>query len=129
MVGLNYRRHAEETRNPIPTTPILFGKFNNALAAHESTIELPVLQSRQFDYEAELVIVIGRQARDISVDAALDYVLGYTVGNDLSARDLQKRTSQMFIGKSLDGFAPSGPWITTTALVPDPQSLPIECRT
>lgn len=128
MVGLNYRRHAEETRNPIPTTPVLFGKFNNALAAHGSEVPLPLRHGHAFDYEAELVLVMGRTARDVAEEDALDHVFGFAVGNDLSERVLQKRTSQMLLGKSLDRFAPVGPWITGRGLVADPDALRISCR-
>jgi 2-keto-4-pentenoate hydratase/2-oxohepta-3-ene-1,7-dioic acid hydratase in catechol pathway len=128
MVGLNYRQHAIETKNDIPASPVLFGKFNNALAAHDSVVSLPVRYATWFDYEAELVIVIGRQARDVSVEDAFEHVWGYTVGNDLSARELQRRTSQMLLGKSLDGFAPVGPWIVGRGLVPNPDALGIRCR-
>lgn len=128
MVGLNYRRHAEETKNPIPTSPVLFGKFNNALAAHGSEVPLPVSHATWFDYEAELVLVLGAMARDVPEDRALEHVFGYAVGNDLSARELQRRTSQMLLGKSLDGFAPVGPWIIGRGLVADPDALGIRCR-
>jgi 2-keto-4-pentenoate hydratase/2-oxohepta-3-ene-1,7-dioic acid hydratase in catechol pathway len=127
MVGLNYRRHAEETKNPVPDVPILFGKFNNALAAHGDVIRLPTKYANAFDYEAELVIVVGRHTADVSEEKALDCVFGYCVGNDLSARDLQRRTSQMLLGKSLDGFAPIGPWLTGSALIDRPDDLKISC--
>jgi 2-keto-4-pentenoate hydratase/2-oxohepta-3-ene-1,7-dioic acid hydratase in catechol pathway len=127
MVGLNYRRHAEEAKSPIPDTPMLFGKFNNALAAHGDVIRLPTKYAAAFDYEAELIIVIGRLAADVPEAEALDYVFGYSVGNDLSARDLQRRTSQMLLGKSLDGFAPIGPWLTGSGLVDRPDDLKIIC--
>lgn len=128
MVGLNYRRHAEETENPIPTSPVLFGKFNNALAAHGAEVPLPVTHAAWFDYEAELVIVLGALGRDVAEASALDRVFGYAVGNDLSARELQRRTSQMLLGKSLDGFAPVGPWIVGRGLVPTPDALGIRCQ-
>jgi 2-keto-4-pentenoate hydratase/2-oxohepta-3-ene-1,7-dioic acid hydratase in catechol pathway len=127
MVGLNYRKHVEETGNPIPDSPVLFGKFNNSLAGHGEAIRLPTEHANWFDYEAELVIVIGRAAHDVSEQNALDYVAGYCAGNDLSARDLQRRTSQMLLGKSLDGFAPLGPFLVGKSRVPNPDNLTIEC--
>lgn len=128
MVGLNYRRHCEEIGLALPTTPTLFSKYNNALLGHGGTIQLPVKVSSQFDYEAELVVVLGRTARDVPEADALAHVFGYCSGNDFSARDLQTRTSQFLLGKTSDGFAPVGPWLVTADEVPDPQALSIECR-
>lgn len=126
-IGLNYRDHAAETGVQIPEEPVVFSKFSNALAGHRQTVRMPS-KGTQVDYEAELVIVMGRQARNVSPAQALDYVFGYTVGNDLSVRDLQFRTGQWLIGKTPDGFAPIGPCITTADEVPDPQALAISCR-
>jgi 2-keto-4-pentenoate hydratase/2-oxohepta-3-ene-1,7-dioic acid hydratase in catechol pathway len=127
VVGLNYRKHALEAKMPIPEVPLLFGKFNNSLAAHGQEIRLPVDQDDYLDYEAELVIVIGRTARNVGENEALDYVCGYTVGNDLSARKLQMRTSQWMLGKTLDHFGPIGPFLVGRNAVPDPNNLKIEC--
>lgn len=121
-VGLNYRRHAQETGAPIPETPILFSKFNNTLAAACQQVRLPEVAT-QYDYEVELGVVIGRRASMVSEASALEYVLGYCTANDLSARDLQMRTSQWLLGKSLDGFCPIGPYLVTRDEVPDPQKL------
>jgi 2-keto-4-pentenoate hydratase/2-oxohepta-3-ene-1,7-dioic acid hydratase in catechol pathway len=121
-VGLNYRRHAQETGAPIPETPILFSKFNNTLAANCQAVPLPTVAS-QYDYEVELGVVIGRRAANVSEQDALDYVLGYCTANDLSARDLQMRTSQWLLGKTLDGFCPIGPYLVTRDEVSDPQKL------
>jgi 2-keto-4-pentenoate hydratase/2-oxohepta-3-ene-1,7-dioic acid hydratase in catechol pathway len=121
-VGLNYRRHAQETGAPIPETPILFSKFNNTLAAACQSVKLPEVAT-QYDYEVELGVVIGRKAAMVSESSALEYVLGYCTANDLSARDLQMRTSQWLLGKSLDGFCPVGPYLVTRDEVPDPQKL------
>ncbi len=126
-LGFNYRQHAQETSAPVPTSPLLFSKFANALAGHGSAIPLPVGVASQFDYEAELVIVMGRTAHRVSEADALSFVLGYCVGNDLSARDLQFKTSQFLLGKTCDGFAPVGPWLVTADQV-DPSDLAIECR-
>jgi len=127
-VGLNYRKHAAETGNPVPKTPILFNKYNNALAGHRGVIRISEEPTEKVDYEVELVIVMGRTARNVSEADALSYVLGYCAGNDLSARDLQQRTSQWMIGKSLDGFAPIGPYLVTADQVPDPNALALDTK-
>ena len=128
MMGFNYRTHAAETGTPIPTDPPLFNKFNNALNHHGGRIKLPTGVAKEFDYEIELVIVFGRECRDVSEADALDYVAGYCTGNDFSARDLQRLTSQFMIGKTHDGFAPLGPYLVTSDLVGDPNNLRIETR-
>jgi len=124
-VGLNYRRHAEETNSPIPEYPILFNKFNNSLTGHQASVAVPGVTAK-LDYEAELAIVIGRRAKNVSQDEALDYVFGYTAVNDLSARDLQLRTQQWLLGKSCDGFCPIGPYLVTADEVGDPNRLAIQ---
>lgn len=121
-IGLNYGRHAAETGLELPTTPIVFSKFADSLAAHHAVISLPRV-SQQVDYEAELAVVIGARARDIPPEDALDVVLGYATANDVSARDLQMRTSQWLLGKTLPGFLPIGPYVVTADDVPDPQRL------
>jgi 2-keto-4-pentenoate hydratase/2-oxohepta-3-ene-1,7-dioic acid hydratase in catechol pathway len=123
-VGLNYRRHAEETNAQIPQFPILFNKFNNALAGHGDEISLPKV-SVKVDYEAELAIVIGKKAKYITKEQALSHVFGYCNANDLSARDLQVRTPQWLLGKSCDQFAPIGPYIVTADEVGNPNDLEI----
>ncbi|WP_375463416.1 fumarylacetoacetate hydrolase family protein [uncultured Methylobacterium sp.] len=123
MMGFNYRKHAEETGTPVPKDPPLFNKYNNTLNHHGGTITLPTHAAREFDYETELVMVFGRECRDISEAEALDYVAGYATGNDFSARDLQTLTSQFMIGKTSDGFAPLGPYLVTSDRVPDPNNL------
>jgi len=125
-VGFNYREHAAETGTPIPKVPPLFNKYNNALNRHGGTIALPTRVAYQFDYETELVIVMAREARNVTEDQALAYVAGYATGNDFSARDLQTATTQFMIGKTSDGFAPIGPWLVTADLVPDPNSLRLQ---
>jgi 2-keto-4-pentenoate hydratase/2-oxohepta-3-ene-1,7-dioic acid hydratase in catechol pathway len=127
-VGLNYRKHAAETGNPIPATPILFNKYNTALNAHRGTIEVSQQPATQFDYEVELVIVMGRVAHRVGEADALAHVMGYCTGNDFTARDLQRASSQWMLGKTLDGFAPIGPWLVTADQVADPNRLKIECR-
>lgn len=125
-VGLNYRRHAEESGMPIPQEPVLFSKFSNALAASRDEVKLPAVASR-YDYEAELGVVIGRTARDVSEVDALDYVWGYCNCNDVSARDLQFRSTQWLLGKTLDRFLPVGPYLVSADEVGDPQALSIRC--
>jgi 2-keto-4-pentenoate hydratase/2-oxohepta-3-ene-1,7-dioic acid hydratase in catechol pathway len=125
-IGLNYRRHALETGLPLPKTPILFAKFNNSLAAPDEVIPLPETAT-QVDYEVELAVVIGREARNVPESKALDYVFGYATANDLSARDLQTRTPQWLLGKTLDKFLPLGPYLVTADEVPDPQNLTLKC--
>lgn len=123
-IGLNYLQHAKECNLPIPPAPVLFNKFSNALAADQETIHL-LPAYKEYDYEAELVVVIGKQARNVPVDQALDYVFGYTCGNDLSTRDLQfSRSNQWVLSKTFDGFAPIGPCIVTADCI-DPQNLNI----
>jgi 2-keto-4-pentenoate hydratase/2-oxohepta-3-ene-1,7-dioic acid hydratase in catechol pathway len=124
-VGLNYRKHAAETNNPVPKTPILFNKFNTALNSHGGVIAVSKEKAVKFDYEAELVIVIGKTARDVPEAEALNYVFGYCTGNDFTARDLQSTTSQWMLGKSLDGSGPIGPWLVTADQV-DGDNLKIE---
>jgi 2-keto-4-pentenoate hydratase/2-oxohepta-3-ene-1,7-dioic acid hydratase in catechol pathway len=121
-VGLNYRDHARELGQLFPESPILFSKFNNAVAAHEEKIPLPV-KAEKFDYEAELVAVIGKRTRYVEKDAALDNVFGYCIGNDISARDLQIRTHQWLLGKTPDKFFPIGPYLVTADEVGDPNDL------
>jgi 2-keto-4-pentenoate hydratase/2-oxohepta-3-ene-1,7-dioic acid hydratase in catechol pathway len=126
-VGLNYKEHAEEAGEKLPKEPILFNKYNNTLAAHQCTIKLPPREiSYKFDYETELLIVIGKTARNVSEAEALDHVAGYAVGHDFSARDLQlEKGGQWMVGKTLDGFAPIGPYFVSADLV-DPNNLTIE---
>ena len=125
-VGTNYRRHAEEAGMPIPTTPVIFGKFANSLTGHGADVDLPPVDYK-YDYEAELAVVIGREARDVTESEALGYVAGYCCANDLSARGAQLATSQWVAGKMLDGFLPLGPFLVTADEVPDPQNLTISC--
>lgn len=126
-IGLNYRQHAMECGLPLPPAPALFNKFGNALAAHNQTITLPA-DYREYDYEAELVIVMGKRTRNVSETEALDYVFGYTCGNDLSTRDLQfARGGQWDLSKNLDGFAPIGPCVATAEEL-DPVDVRISSR-
>ncbi|MBO2533347.1 MAG: FAA hydrolase family protein [Thermoactinomycetaceae bacterium] len=123
-IGLNYRKHAEESNMPIPEYPILFNKFRNALVGSGEPVPIP-REARQVDYEAELAIVIGRTARNVRKEEAMDCIFGYCAANDLSARDLQFRTHQWLLGKSCDGFCPLGPYLVTRDEVEDPHALGI----
>ena len=125
-VGLNYRNHAKESRMEIPPVPVLFSKFQNAIASPGEDIPLPSV-AEKYDYEAELVIVIGKRAKYVSEEDAYNYVLGYCNGNDVSARDLQGLTSQWLLGKSLDKFLPLGPYLVTRDEAADPQNWPVRC--
>ncbi|WP_078393668.1 fumarylacetoacetate hydrolase family protein [Shouchella patagoniensis] len=124
-VGLNYRKHADETNSPYPEVPILFNKFNNTLTGHDHDIAVPSV-TNELDYEVELAIVIGKTAKNVSEEKALEYVLGYTIANDLSARDLQMRTPQWLLGKTCDDFSPIGPYLVTADEVGDPQKLSLQ---
>ncbi|RIV17131.1 FAA hydrolase family protein [Alicyclobacillaceae bacterium I2511] len=126
-VGTNYRKHAMESHMPIPTSPVVFSKFNNTLAGHGESVKVPKT-TEKLDYEVELVVVIGKTAQDVSREQALSYVAGYCTGNDLSARDLQMRTGQWLLGKSCDGFAPLGPYLVTADEVSNPNDLALECQ-
>jgi 2-keto-4-pentenoate hydratase/2-oxohepta-3-ene-1,7-dioic acid hydratase in catechol pathway len=123
-VGLNYRKHAEETGAAIPETPVLFSKFNNTVAAASEDVPLTDAAT-QYDYEVELAVVMGADAVNVSEADALGTVFGYATANDISARELQTRTSQWILGKTMDKFMPIGPYLVTADEVPDPQKLPL----
>ena len=124
-IGRNYAEHAAEGGADLPTAPLLFNKLPNALSAHNAPIVLPPI-STQVDFEAELAVIIGRTAKRVTEGEALDYVFGYSLINDVSARDLQFGDKQWTRGKSLDTFAPLGPFITTRDEIDDVQTLKIE---
>ncbi len=126
-IGLNYRDHAAESNMPIPESPIVFSKFATAVTGPNQPVVLPA-RSEKVDYEAELAFVIGRRAKNVTKEKALDYVLGYTCLNDVSARDFQFADGQWQRGKSCDTFAPMGECIVTTDEIPDPHRLAIKLR-
>jgi 2-keto-4-pentenoate hydratase/2-oxohepta-3-ene-1,7-dioic acid hydratase in catechol pathway len=126
-VGLNYHDHASEAGTTAPATPILFAKFPSSIVGPTDPIVLPP-ESEQIDWEVELAVVIGRRGHRVSEGDALDYVLGYTILIDVSARDLQASDGQWVRAKSFDTFAPIGPWITTTDELNDASNCPIELR-
>jgi acylpyruvate hydrolase len=121
-IGLNYIDHAEETNSPIPKEPPVFAKFPTAIVDSTAPIVRPK-GCQQLDYEVELAFVMGRVAKDVPQDKALDYIFGYTIVNDVSARDFQFMTTQWMAGKICDSFAPMGPWIADRSEVPDPHVL------
>ena len=125
-VGLNYRAHADETGFEAPKAPVLFSKFNDALAACGEDIALPPWH-RYYDHEAELVIVMGGTAWDVGADEAAALIFGYTCGNDLSERKSQGASAQWLIGKSMPGFAPAGPCIVTADSFDPAEPHPITC--
>jgi 2-keto-4-pentenoate hydratase/2-oxohepta-3-ene-1,7-dioic acid hydratase in catechol pathway len=124
-IGLNYRDHAAETGAAVPTTPTVFAKFSNAIAGPGDTVRIPAVTQKP-DYEAEFAFVIGVGGKNIPAEKWRDHVFGYTIVNDVSARDIQLATSQWLLGKSLDTFAPIGPWIVTADEITDPHSLDIK---
>jgi 2-keto-4-pentenoate hydratase/2-oxohepta-3-ene-1,7-dioic acid hydratase in catechol pathway len=126
-IGLNYYAHAAETGAQPPNEPLIFAKFPSSMIANGEPIRWDPRLTSQVDYEAELAVVIGRRARRVSESDALSYVLGYTCGNDVTARDLQSADRQWVRGKSLDTFCPLGPEIVGADEIPDPQALTLRC--
>jgi acylpyruvate hydrolase len=124
-LGLNYRDHAAEAGMDVPSYPVLFHKVATSLIGHNQPIVVPRISS-QVDYEGEFAIIIGRRGKYIAEDEAYSYIAGYTIANDVSARDLQFRTSQWTTGKMLDTFGPLGPALVTRDEVPDPHTLSIK---
>ncbi len=126
-IGYNYRGHGVDDGSDVPEYPDVFAKTQNTIVGPDDAIRLPRI-SQAIDYEGELGVVIGRTASAVSESQALDYVAGYTVFNDVSARDVQKRGSQWVLGKSFDTFGPMGPALVTADEIPDPQALEITVR-
>ncbi len=124
-VGLNYRDHAAESHSQIPAVPTIFTKFTTTIIGPGAKIVLP-RSSTKPDYEAELAFVIGKGGRYIPAENWREHIFGYTIVNDVSARDYQKATSQWTMGKSFDTFGPMGPWLVTSDEIPDPHALAIE---
>lgn len=126
-LGLNYKAHADGAGFELPPVPVFFAKFQNGLVGADANVILPRSDDK-VDYEGELAVVIGRRAKHVSREDALDYVAGYAVFNDVSARDLQLATSQWTHGKGVDTFAPMGPGLVPAALIPDPQNLQLTTK-
>lgn len=125
-VGLNYKQHALEQDKVSPTRPMFFTKSPGAIIGYGQPIAFSPEDSPAVDYEAELAVVIGKTTRRVSAESTLDHVLGYTICNDVTARDAQRDDGQFFRAKSFDTFSPLGPYIVTADEVPDPQSLNIK---
>lgn len=127
-IGMNYKKHAAETGIELPEIPVMFIKASGTLIGPSDPIILPKIGPHQVDFEAELAIVIGKTAKNITASEAMDHVLGYTCANDVSARDWQikKQKTQWTRGKSFDSFCPVGPWVVTKDEIPDPHSLAIQ---
>ncbi|THF80364.1 fumarylacetoacetate hydrolase family protein [Cohnella fermenti] len=123
-IGLNYHDHVIESNMQVPKVPVLFPKYNNCLLGHDDEVTIPA-EVEQCDYEVELAVVIGKTAKRVPLESAMDYVFGYTILNDVSARDIQLNEPQWTRGKAIDGFAPTGPWIVTADELADPGNLGI----
>lgn len=127
-IGLNYIDHAAESKMEVPKTPIVFTKFPNSITGPRDAIKIPIRLTQKVDYEVELAVIIGKGGKNISKEEALNYVFGYTIVNDVSARDLQFADGQWVRGKSLDTFCPMGPIIVTIDEIKDPQNLKLVCE-
>lgn len=121
-VGHNFRKHIQEMGRELPSHPVIFAKFANTILGPDDDIPFYPI-SEQLDYEAEFTFVIGKQARNVSEEDALDYVAGYTITNDVTYRDIQRRTLQWLQGKTVDGTAPMGPYLVTADEIGDPSGL------
>ena len=126
-IGRNYAEHAAEQGVPLPSAPLVFAKFTSSIIGPGEPITWDARITDAVDFEAELAVVIGRRAKDVTAEDALDHVLGYTCLNDVSARDVQFGDGQWVRGKSLDTFCPIGPWVVTAAELADVQRLAISC--
>jgi len=128
-IGMNYKDHCEEQGAPIPTEPMVFNKFPSCVVGPEDDIPFPPT-TEQLDWEVEMVIVIGKKGFEVDEGSAMDYVYGYTTGNDLSAREwqLHRNGGQWMIGKGMNGFAPIGPSIVSKDEIADPQKLRVWCK-
>jgi 2-keto-4-pentenoate hydratase/2-oxohepta-3-ene-1,7-dioic acid hydratase in catechol pathway len=125
-IGLNYAAHIEEMKEKTAPDPELFNKYNTALNRHNGTVAVSAIPALKFDYESELVMLIGKTGRNIPQADALTYVFGYACGHDFTARDLQYKLTQWMVGKTPDQFAPLGPWLVTADQIPDPQALQVQ---
>jgi len=127
-IGRNYLDHIRESKLPQPERPLVFAKFPSSVMGPNDPIVVDVELTTRVDWEVELGVIVGRRMRNVAVGAALDYVFGYTVGNDVSARDVQFSESQWTRGKSFDTFCPIGPVVVTPDEIPDPQALALRTR-
>ena len=127
-LGLNYKDHADESKGKVPEVPLIFAKFPNSIIGPYDEILWDSQLTSKVDFEAELAVIMGKEARNCHEDSAMETVFGYTCGNDVSARDLQFGDGQWVRGKSLDTFCPLGPWIVTADEIHDPHNLGITCN-
>lgn len=125
-VGLNYRAHVAEGNNEVPKEPVLFNKFDSSLNSHGGTIPVSRQKGSKWDYEAELVMIMGRGGSNIPKEEALSHVFGYCNGNDFTERARQRATGQWMVGKAGDGWGPLGPWLVSADQI-DPQNLDLKC--
>ncbi|MBS4202131.1 fumarylacetoacetate hydrolase family protein [Bacillus sp. FJAT-49732] len=126
-IGLNYHDHAKESNMAVPEVPVLFPKYPNCIIGHEEDVIIPQ-EVQQCDYEVELAFIVGKTAKHVSKEDAMDYVFGYTIVNDVSARDIQLSEAQWTRGKTIDTFAPTGPCIVTADEIGDPHNLDISLK-
>ena len=127
-IGLNYVDHAAESNMELPKTPLLFTKFNSSITGPTDPVRIPEHLTSEVDYEVELSVIIGKTASNVRLEDALNHVFGYTIINDVSARDIQFADKQWVRGKSLDTFCPMGPIIVTADEIPDPQNIKLGCQ-
>ena len=127
-VGHNYRAHIAEVGKSVPAEPYIFAKYSSSLTGPNAPITYPAGLTHELDYECELAVVIGTEARHVPPESAMSFVLGYAIANDVSARDLQRSLGQISLSKGIDGFCPFGPWVTTTSGDLDPGALEITTR-
>src|SRR5207247_7878118 len=127
-IGLNYLDHIRESKLPQPAQPLVFAKFPSSVTGPNDPIVVDVELTAHVDWEVELGVIVGRRMRNVAVGAALDYVFGYTVGNDVSARDVQFSESQWTPGRAFDTFCPIGPVVVTPDEIPDPPALALRTR-
>lgn len=126
-IGLNYADHCRETGQAVPEKPLIFAKLTSSLIGHDDVIEWDPSITNRVDYEAELAVVIGKQTRLVSEENALAQVFGYTIANDVTARDLQQSDGQWTRAKGMDTFCPLGPWLVSADEIPNPQNLAVRC--
>ncbi len=127
-IGLNYSDHASETGMEVPKSPLIFAKFSSSITGSSEPIIIPGAVTRKVDYEAELGVIIGKRTKNVLIEDSLDCVFGYTIINDISARDIQFADKQWTRGKSLDTFCPMGPVVVTKDEIPNPQDLELGCE-
>jgi 2-keto-4-pentenoate hydratase/2-oxohepta-3-ene-1,7-dioic acid hydratase in catechol pathway len=127
-IGRNYMDHCREQNEEPPAKPLIFAKLPSSVIGPGAVIQWDPADTAQVDYEAELAVIIGRETRLVSAESALGYVFGYTIANDVTARDLQKGDGQWTRAKGMDTFCPLGPWLVSVDEIPDPQALAIRCE-